>query len=132
MNSKDDRANFIDCGDKGMLLHASGFALVLHSWAHMFGAGLILWADTSLTAVLVALQCFYPFNFGPNGVAAPVNDEFKDIMFARQDAKGFFSPCTVWVHNVTGATILTTVHQELVHLEPGFMAPLPPIYLCFA
>ena len=67
-----------------------------HSWAHMFGAGLSSWADTSPIAELVALQWFCPFNFGKNGVAIPGDDEFREVMFVRQDSKGFLSLCMVW------------------------------------
>ena len=87
-------------------------------------AGLTLWASASPTKEYVALQWFYPFNFGLDGVTIPGNEEFRDVKFVRQDPEGFFNPCTVQVHNVTGAAVMTTVHKQLPHLEPGFMVPL--------
>ena len=29
------------------------------------------------------------------------------------------------MHNISGAAVTTTVHEQLPHLEPGFMVPLP-------
>ena len=49
----------------------------------------------------------------------------------RQDPEGFFNPCTVQVHNVTGAAVMTTVHKQLPDLEPGFMVPLP-CFMCIS
>ena len=68
------------------------FALAPHLCAHMFGARLSSWADTSLVAELVALQWSYPFTFGQDGVAMPGEDKCREIMFVGQDAEGFF--CT--------------------------------------
>ena len=53
-------------------------------------AGLTLWASASPTKEYVALQWFYPFNFGLDGVAIPGDEEFRDVKFVRQDPKGFF------------------------------------------
>ena len=49
----------------------------------------------------------------------------------RQDPEGFFNPCTVQVHNITGAAVMTTMHKQLPHLEPGFMVPLPR-FMCLS
>ena len=73
----------------------------------------------------VALQWFYPFNSGVDGVATPGDEQFKKIMFVRQGVGGILHPCTVRVHNLTGAAVIETIHEQLAHLEPGFMVPLP-------
>ena len=67
----------------------------------MFGSGLLSWADTLLAEPLVALQWFYPFNSGMEGMATPGDEDFKKIMFVRQDVDGFMHPCTICVHNLT-------------------------------
>ena len=125
MSTDDGIRDFFDSNNTSLLFDACSFALSPDSWARMFGSGLSSWANTSPAEPLVALQWFYPFNSGVDGVATPGDEQFKKIMFVRQDVDGILHPCTVRVHNLTGAAVIETIHEQLAHLEPGFMVPLP-------
>ena len=125
MSADDSRSNAGDRSDERDVFHAFDFALAPHSWAHMFRAGFSSWAQSSPPEDLTALQWFYPFNFGLEGVAIPGEDTHKTVQFVRQDAKGFFNPIVIEVHTLTGAARIQCVEERMLNLEPGFMVPLP-------
>ena len=129
MSTDDSGSNTGSSSDERDVFHAFDFALAPHSWAHMFRAGFSSWAHGSPVEELTALQWFYPFNFGLEGVAIPGEDTFKTVQFVRQDSQGFFNPVVVQVHTLTGAARIESVHEHLLNLEPGFMVPLPS-FIC--
>ena len=83
MSADDSGMDVTNGGNKCDVFHVVDFALAPHSWAHMFKAGLTLWASALPTEEYAALQWFYPFNFGLDGVAIPGDEEFRDIKFVR-------------------------------------------------
>ena len=115
MSTDNEVLDFFHSSDTSVLFDACSFALSLDSWACMFRSGLSSWADTSPAEPLVALQWFYPFNLGMEGVATPGDEDFKKVMFVRQAFDGFMHPCTIRVHNLTGAGAIETMHEQLMY-----------------
>ena len=129
MSTDDNRSNTSGGGDERDVFHAFDFALAPHSWAHMFRAGFSSWAQRSPPEDLTALQWFYPFNFGLEGVAIPGEDTLKTVEFVRQDSQGFFNLIVVEVHTRTGAARIQRIKERMLNVEPGFMVKIAGFYL---
>ena len=110
--------------NKCLWLDTCSFILAPNTWANMFGSGLSSWVNASPVAEMVALQWFLPFNHGRDDIAIAGPRKFRTIMFDRQDSSGSLNPCTIRVHNITGAAVLETLYEELAHFKPGFIAPI--------